>query len=146
MSKTEFNVASRHFHFGWWALLCFLSMGILFELLHGFKIGAYVDVSSQTRREMWVLSHAHGTLLALVNIIFALTLRVLSLENARWTRLSSATLLAGAIFIPGGFFLGGLFFWRGDPGLGILLVPLGGLMLLISVYMTARGVSAALRE
>ncbi|MEE3327282.1 MAG: hypothetical protein VX252_08110 [Myxococcota bacterium] len=146
MSKNEPNVASRHFRFGWWALLFFLSMGIFLEFLHGFKIGAYVDVSSQTRREMWILSHAHGTLLALVNLAFALTLKVLSLEKVRWTRLSSATLLAGAIFIPGGFFLGGLFFWRGDPGLGILLVPLGGAMLLISVYMTARGVGAALRE
>jgi hypothetical protein len=31
--------------------------------------------------------------------------------------------------------------YAGDPGLGVLLVPLGGLLLLVAVYVTARGLS-----
>ena len=138
-------VSPRHLQFGWWALLVFLAMGLFLELLHGFKLGAYLDVSNHTRREMWTLAHAHGTLFSLVNVAFGLTLRSLSLDHAPWAKTASVTLLGATLCIPAGFFLGGLFFWQGDPGLGILLVPLGGLLLLISVFVTARGVRATIR-
>jgi hypothetical protein len=39
--------------------------------------------------------------------------------------------------MPAGFFLGGVFIYAGDPGLGILLVPVGGILLFIAVFMTA---------
>jgi hypothetical protein len=39
--------------------------------------------------------------------------------------------------MPGGFFLGGLVFYGGDPGLGILLLPVGALLLLLAVSQTA---------
>jgi hypothetical protein len=39
--------------------------------------------------------------------------------------------------MPVGFFLGGLFVYAGDPGLGILLVPVGGLLLFVAVLLTA---------
>jgi hypothetical protein len=139
-------VPARNLRFGWWALLIFLAMGILLEALHGLKVGAYLDVGNHTRRAMWTLAHAHGALFSRVNIAFALTLRSLGLADAAWTRLASITLIAGSVCVPGGFFLGGLFFWRGDPGLGIVLAPIGGLLLLISVITTARGVQAATRE
>ena len=67
----------KHLRVGWLALLVFLSLGIILESLHGFKVGLYLDVSNQTRRFMWTLAHAHGTLLALVNLAFALTLHLL---------------------------------------------------------------------
>ncbi|MFQ5556715.1 MAG: hypothetical protein ACE5GB_04305, partial [Acidimicrobiales bacterium] len=79
----------RHFRFGWWSLLLFLTLGIALETLHGLKIGWYLNVSNQTRRLLWTLSHAHGTLLALVHIAFAATLHVCS--NRPWPRLPLAS-------------------------------------------------------
>ena len=48
-----------------------------------------------------------------------------------------------SILMPAGFFLGGLFIYSGDPGLGILLVPVGGALLLAAVFLVAK---AALRR
>ena len=62
------QLADRNLRFGWWALLFFLSLGAVLETLQGFKIGWYLDVGNETRRLMFTLAHAHGTLLALVNI------------------------------------------------------------------------------
>src|SRR5438128_8366345 len=67
----------RHLHFGWWTLLIFLTAGLALEALHGFKVEAYLKVSNETRRLMWTLAHAHGTLLGLVNLGFAATASVL---------------------------------------------------------------------
>lgn len=39
---------------------------------------------------------------------------------------------------PLGFFLGGVFIHGGDPGIGVILVPPGGLLLFLSVLLTAR--------
>ena len=51
-------------------------------------------------------------------------------------RLRAATLL-----MPAGFFLGGVTVYSGDPGLGIVLVPVGGLLLFVAVLLTARATS-----
>ena len=72
-------LARRHLQIGWWALLVFLSVGLVLEALHGLKVGLYLDVSNETRRLMWRLAHAHGTLLALVNLAFAVSVE--RLEN-----------------------------------------------------------------
>jgi hypothetical protein len=66
--RSENTLIHRHLRAGWWGLLIYLGLGIALEMLHGFKIGFYLDVSNHTRRLMWTLAHAHGTLLALVNI------------------------------------------------------------------------------
>jgi len=131
-------LARRHLRFGWWALFVFLTVGLVLEGLHGFKVGWYLDVSSSTRRHMWTLAHAHGTLLGLVNVAFGLTVPLLAEWDARLRRLSSAFLIAAGILLPGGFFLGGLVIHAGDPGLGILLVPAGGLLLMAAAFLTAR--------
>jgi len=138
---TEF--ARRHLRLGWWSLLVFLSLGILLEALHGFKIGFYMDLANATRRHVWTLAHAHGTLLALVNLAFAATLRLFCDGGERWTPLASACLVGATGLLPGGFFLGGVVIYAGDPGLGVLLVPVGAVLLLIAVLVTARGLSAA---
>jgi hypothetical protein len=52
--------------------------------------------------------------------------------------LAGNCLLGASVLLPGGFFLGGLFLYGGDPGLGVLLVPLGALLLLVAVLLTAR--------
>ena len=69
------SASDRNLRFGWWSLLVFLSLGGVLETLHGFKIGWYVDAGNEMRRLMFTLAHAHGTALALVNIVAALTAR-----------------------------------------------------------------------
>ncbi len=135
------TLARRHLRFGWWSLLVFLTLGIVLEALHGFKLGWYLDTSNATRRLMWTLAHAHGVLLALVNIAFALTLRWFGDGALRWPRVASACLIGATLTLPGGFFLGGWFVYGGDPGLGVLLVPIGGVLLFVAVLLVARGVS-----
>jgi hypothetical protein len=123
---------------GWWFLLFYLSLGIVLEAMHGFKVSWYMDVSNSTRRLLWTLAHSHGTLLSLVNIVFGLTLRALPGDDVRWKRWGSPCLLGANILLPGGFFLGGSFIYAGDPGLGIALLPVGAFLLLTGVFLTAR--------
>ena len=130
--------ARRHLRFGWWSILVFLTLGVLLECFHGFKVGWYLNVSNETRRLMWTLAHAHGTLLGLMHIGFAATTNLLPEWDAWRRRVASRCLLAAGLLIPGGFFLGGLVIYAGDPGLGILLVPVGAVLLFIAVFLTAR--------
>lgn len=134
--------ARRHLVFGWWALLVYLAGGLVLEALHGFKVGLYLDVDQSTRRLMWTLAHAHGTLLALVNLAFAFSVERITGSGAV-LRLASRCLLAATVLMPLGFFLGGVDIRGGDPGLGIGLVALGGLILLVGVLATARGVTTS---
>ena len=127
----------RHLTLGWWALLLFLTVGLGLEALHGFKVEAYLNLSNETRRLMWTLAHAHGTLLGLVNLGFAATARLLSAWPLKYKQLASGCLVAATALMPAGFFLGGLFIYADDPGLGILLVPVGGILLFAAVLMTA---------
>ncbi len=129
----------RHLRFGWWSLLCFLTLGITLELMHGFKVGWYLDVSNDTRRLMFTLAHAHGTLFSILHIVFASTVGLRTTWPARSRNLASRCLTAATVLMPLGFFLGGLITHAGDPGLGILLVPLGAVLLLVAVFLTARG-------
>jgi len=86
---------------------------------------------------MWRLAHAHGTLLGLVHLGFGLTLAVMAPQRQKLTRLASRCLFWAGILLPGGFFLGGIVTYGGDPGLGILLVPVGALLLFVAVLVTA---------
>lgn len=132
----------RHLRLGWGALLVFLTLGLVLEALHGFKLGMYLDVSNATRRLMWTLAHAHGALLGLIHLGFALTAHLLPAWEAAPRRAASNCLAAATVLLPGGFFLGGMFIHSGDPGLGILLVPVGGLLLLGSVGLVLRALRA----
>ena len=133
------DYARRHLRFGWWSLLVFATLGLLLESFHGFKARAYLDVSNETRRLMWTLAHAHGTLLSLVHVIFGLTVRVVPELSVRNRRLISASLIGASYLLPGGFFLGGVAFYGGDPGLGVVVVPFGAILMLIAVFCIARG-------
>lgn len=134
--------ARRHLRFGWWSLLVYLTLGVILESLHGFKVGWYLDVSSSTRRLMWTLAHAHGTLLGMMHVAFGATLPLLTEWHARARGLASKCFLAASILLPAGFFLGGITVYAGDPGLGILLVPVGALLLFVAVLLTARGAAS----
>jgi hypothetical protein len=129
----------RHLRFGWVSLLVFATLGFLLEALHGFKVRGYVGAASETRRLMWTLAHAHGTLLSVLHIVFALTLRGIPEFRPERPELASRLLCFASVVLPAGFFLGGVQFYAGDPGLGILLVPVGAALLLIAVFLIARG-------
>ena len=132
-------VAWRHRRFGWWSLLVFLTLGLVLEGLHGFKIPAYLSVGNESRRLTWTLAHAHGTLLGLVNLAFA----SLGAQNLGWAPrrrdVASACLRAATVLLPGGFFLGGVFIHGGDPGLAVVLVPIGGVLLVVAILLAALG-------
>ena len=133
------QLADRNLRFGWWSLLVFLSLGAVLEAPHGFKIGWYIDVGNDTRRLMFTLAHAHGTLLALVNIVAGLSVRIVE----RFTLRSSVSfaLIWAAILLPAGFFLGGIVIYDGDPGLGVWLVPVGAALLFYSIARIALDLS-----
>src|SRR2546422_7029253 len=131
------RTARRHHRIGWWALLVFLSLGIFLETLHGFKAGFYLDPANRLRRLLWTLAHAHGTLLAVVHIAFAAGLTQFGAWSERRLKLASFFLLDALLFLPAGFFLGGINPTEVDPAPGVLLVPIGALLLLIAVGLIA---------
>jgi hypothetical protein len=130
-------VVRRHLRFGWLSLLVFLTLGLVLEALHGFKVQAYLNIMNETRRLMWTLAHAHGTLLALGNLGFAFSTSCTPSWSGRARAVASYALIAASLLMPCGFFLGGIWIYAGDPGLGILLVPLGSVLLFVSVLLTA---------
>lgn len=136
------ELARRHVRFGWRSLLGFLSLGIFLEVLHGLKVGAYLNVANETRRLMWTLAHAHGTLLGLIHVAFGVTIGMFGVEGPGWRRFASPCLRGASYLLPGGFFLGGVFIYDGDPGMGIFLVPVGALLLFVGVFLIARGISS----
>lgn len=112
------------------ALFVFSTLGLVLEALHGFKLGFYLDVDNETRRLMWRLAHAHGSLLGLVNVGYALSARAWPrLED----RLAGRALLSALWLMPLGFFLGGAFARAGDPGLSVGLAGAGGVALLFGL-------------
>lgn len=132
------NRADKHLRFGWCYLVFWVSIGLILEALHGFKVGWYLDVGNDTRRLMFTLAHAHGSFLALVNIALALTARAISNGEVRPS--VSWSMIWASILLPGGFLLGGIVIYDGDPGLGVWLVPVGALLLLYAVARMARDV------
>jgi hypothetical protein len=136
------DLSRLHLRVGFWALLLFLSVGIALEALHGFKAGFYLDVTNETRRLGWTLAHAHGTLLSILNLVFAAALPSMTGWSGASRVVASRCLLGALILLPLGFFLGGIFVHEGDPGLGVLLVPPGGLLLFVAIFLAARGAGA----
>jgi hypothetical protein len=131
------SLVRLHLSFGWWALLVFLTLGLVLESLHGFKVRWYLDVTNETRRLLWTLAHAHGTLLGLLNLAFAASIAVLPPRSKRLERFASRALIGASVLMPGGFLLGGFVIYGGDPGLGILLLPLGAALLFLAVLCAA---------
>jgi hypothetical protein len=132
------SLRRRHLRMGWWGLAVFLAFGIALEGFHGFKLHTYLDPAWSARRLVWTLAHAHGTLLSLVNIAFAVCMPWFEPSRARSTSLASACLLVGTLVLPLGFFLSGLSVSGGDPGASVVVVPLGALFLLVGVLLAAR--------
>ena len=132
-------LVQRHLQWGWWSLAVFLSLGIVLEAFHGFKVDWYLSVANETRRLLWRLAHAHGTLLGLVHIAFATTVRIGGTAPGAARRLASKALIGATILLPGGFLLGGWSVQGGDPDRGVFLVPAGALLLLLATVLAAIG-------
>jgi Na+-driven multidrug efflux pump len=124
---------ARTLRTGWLLLAVSLPLGVTLEALHGFKVQAYL--ASEMRRELWRLAHAHGTLLGILCLVFV---AVAERHVAAPIRPSVARLLRwGAVLMPLGFFLGGVLNSEGDPSFGILLVPIGALLLVVALVRCA---------
>lgn len=121
--------------FGWTALAVFALLGLGLEALHLVKAPAYMEV--RIRRELWILAHAHGVLLALINIVFGLYAARVAAATKRLQRAGQA-LRFGAIAMPAGFLFGGIGNAETDPSLAIVLVPIGALAVLYALIVTAR--------
>lgn len=121
---------------GWGLLSFFMLGGLLLEGLHALKLALYFE--NALRRELWVLAHAHGALLALVNLAFVASAATLIPEAPRRSR-AGRSLRWGALLMPLGFFLGGIGNSESDPSLAILLTPIGALMVLHAVASCAVG-------
>jgi len=132
------KTSDRNLIFGWWSLVVFLSLGGVLEMLHGFKVGWYVDVGNEMRRLMFTLAHAHGTALALVNIAAGLTTRA---KGFTLRSSVSISLIWAGILFPMGFFLGGIVTYGGDPGVGVWLVPIAAVLLFYGVIRIALDLS-----
>ena len=127
----------RHFRLGWWSLLVFVCLGIVLEGMLAFRVGWYMDVGdNETHRLMLRLGHAHGALLSVLNIVFAASLARLSLP-AHARALASRCLAAATLLVPGGFILGGLVTHGPEPGLGLVLLPAGAILLLFGIFQVA---------
>ena len=114
-------------------------LGIVLEGLHGFKAGFYLDVDNEVRRLTWTLAHAHGALLGLVHVAWAATMHVA--QPRGWAPvLASRSLVIASVLLPLGFFLGGIGIAGGDPGIGIVLVPVGALALFVAVLLAGMSV------
>lgn len=122
--------------FGWLMLATFAIAGITLESFHGFKTGWYLEDAYETRRLLFTLAHAHGALLALINIVFGVASAVLGGSLPRLLGVSRL-LLAGTVLLPAGFFLGGFGLYGTDPGVGIYLVPIGALCVLAAFVVAA---------
>jgi hypothetical protein len=114
------------------SLAAWIAFGILVEGLIGFRTPALLD--DPIRHEMFRLAHAHGTLLNLALIAAALCARLDLLRLGPRTALG---LRLAVVLLPAGFLLGGVWHFKSDPGLGVLLVPLGALLLLASALQLA---------
>lgn len=113
-------------------LFVWLVGGVVLESLHIFKTAAYLE--DDVRRLLWTLAHAHGTLFSALCVIVSKVVPDLPL-SARARRTSDRLFAAGSVILPLGFLLGGIVHTESDPGVAVLLVPIGaaaaGIALLI---------------
>lgn len=119
---------------GWVLLAISIPMGATLEALHAFKVEGYL--ASATRRELWTLAHAHGNLLGILCLAFA-GLAERAVPDARARSRIAGRLVAGAALLPAGFFAGGILNSEGDPSPGILLVPIGAILLIEGLVRAA---------
>jgi hypothetical protein len=116
----------------WIALAVWMSFGLLFEGLIGFRSPYFLQ--DPLRRELWRLAHAHGTVLSILLLVVGLYLYRALIEPplfALWA------LRLGTVLMPVGFLLGGIGHYESDPSFAVVLAPLGGVMIIFGVVAIA---------
>jgi hypothetical protein len=132
------DVLRRHLRWGLWTLAIFALAGLGLEVMHALKLPALVSPGAETRRLLWRLAHAHGALLGLLNLGYGLaTPHLRPAGGPTWV---SGCLRAATVLLPAGFLLGGVTIYGGDPGPGVVLAPLGGVLLALALIGAARAV------
>jgi hypothetical protein len=131
------GLARRHLRLGFGGLALFVLVGLALETILGLRAPWYVDDAHATRRLMLTLGHAHGALLSLVHVAFALT-TASPVCRVMPSRATSRALVVALVLVPLGFLGGGSVIHDGDPGLPIVLVPIGGVALFAGLLGTLR--------
>lgn len=116
----------------WFGLLFWMSMGLLFEGLIGFRAPVYLQ--DPLRRELFRLAHAHGTILSILLLVVNL---YLVRDLITLPRIAIRALQAGVLIMPLGFLLGGAWHYESDPNFLIFLSPLGGLLIIFGIAAAA---------
>jgi hypothetical protein len=124
----------RHLRWSLALLAVFLASGLWLEAMLGLRLHGWAD--APLRREFLRLGHAHGGLLALLNVALAWSLGQLG-TPAAWAGKIRIAAWLGALLVGVGFIVGGLTHGPTDPGPPILIVPAGALMLLSALVATA---------
>ena len=124
----------RHLRWSLALVALFLAMGLWLEAMLGLRAAGWVD--DPLRREFLRLGHAHGALLALLNVGLSWAQVHLATPEP-WARQIRRASWLGAALVGAGFVLGGLWHGPTDPGLAVLAVPAGALMLVAGLVATA---------
>lgn len=113
---------------GWLGVAVWLGFGLLLESLTAYRIPFYLN--DPLRQELFRLAYIHGILLNIILLVADQGPAPVS-NAARWA------LAAGSVLMPAGFLLGGIWHFEGEAGLGVWLVPLGGLLVIFGVINLA---------
>ena len=116
----------------WFGLAFWMAFGLLVEGLIGFRSPAYLQ--NPVRREVFRLAHAHGTLLSILLLVANLYIQK-ALSSP--PNLGVLLLRIGVFVMPVGFLLGGIWHYESDPGIGIFLAPVGGVLVVFGVIAMA---------
>lgn len=125
---------SSHLRLSVALLALFLASGLVLEAALGLRLRGIGD--DPIRREFLRLGHAHGGILALVNLGMAWTMARLATPE-RWAGKVRWAGLLGAFAVGGGFAIGGLTHGPTDPGPAVLIVPAGAMALLAALVAVA---------
>ena len=102
------------------------------EAAHGWKVSVYLD--NELTRLLLTLAHAHGAMLSLVLIAFGVHGAAQLEAGEMWPR---RALLGAWLLMPLGFALGAIAHPESDPSLGIVLLPIGALLLIAALVRIA---------
>lgn len=127
-------LGNAHARFGWSLLFVALLFGVVLEGLHGFKSVALL--MSPLRRELWQLAHFHGALFGVINLVYVRWADSDALGPTR-RRSASRALILGSGLLPLGFLLGGVGHYESDPGIGIVVAPVGAVAILYAIGVQA---------
>jgi hypothetical protein len=126
--------AARHLRIALGLLAVFLAAGLVLEGLLGLRLAGWME--DPLRRELVRLGHAHGGLLALVNLGVAFAIEKLGTPES-WARRVRVAASVGALLVGLGFVGGGIWHGAVDPGPLVLFVPAGALLVLSAVLVVA---------